>query len=396
MSVAINFEGKAAVADALADVPTRRLVEDPARGYGDVGGNMVLHADNLAGLKALLPEFAGRVQCVYIDPPYYIAASNFRRGYDDGERIPAAERAAAWLRMMWPRLLLLRKMLTADGVIWVSIDDRRKAHCRMMLDEIFGERQYVGEVIWRRGASANSGRGIGRNHETLLVYAMAPTWRRNKLPRDEALDQRLAIPDEQGRMFVPGALSGPTHGMPRGNYPVVNPTTGEGHWPPRGRVWGVAPDEMSRLVDEGRVWFGANGTGRPKRKRFLGELDGLPVPSVWDVADVGASRRGTQELFRLFPDVEEPFRYSKPRTLLERIIHLSTGPEDIVLDCFAGSGTTGHATLSINKADGGYRRFVLVEQEDYADTLTAERIRRAIAADGLPGGIEYATLGDVV
>lgn len=449
----LDFKGKSHVYGHHLVVPWRPLVPHPDRsvGAGDVDDNLIIHGDNLHALKALLPRYAGRVKCVYIDPPYNTGNEGWV--YNDNGNSPALqhwlaengpvdgedlERHDKWLTMMWPRLQLLRELLSEDGVIFVSIDDNEVHHLRMMMDEIFGEENFVGSFVWE-GTGKNDARFISVGHDYVLSYAKDITatrengnrWRATKEGVDEinaaaasaweahggdpaaasdalqtwfaGLDKRhKAFPhrhyhwiDERGVYFA-GDISWPGGGGP--TYEILHPDTGKAVKVPS-RGWQYPDRErLVKLIEDNRVHFGADETTVPQLKRYLNETSGQVLTSVF----YQDRRAAHQELVRILPEVE--FQYPKDERVIRRLLEVVTSADDIILDSFAGSGTTGHAVLALNKQDGGNRRFIMVECEDYADDVTAERMRRVIAGvdeardaplrEGLGGTFTYCALGE--
>ena len=365
-------------------------------------------------LKALLPRYAGRVDCVYIDPPYN--TGNERWVYNDNVNSPMMqrwlehakevdgedlERHDKWLCMMWPRLQLLKELLAEDGVIFVSIDDNEQHHLRMELDEIFGTENFVANIIWQKKFSPqNDARHLSDNHDFILVYAKdADVWRPNLLPRTEKQDKAYSNPDNDPRgAWMSSGLDVKTY-QKEYDYPITTPS-GRIVKPPPGACWRHSRKRFAELVADNRIWFGENGNNVPRTKRFLSEVrQGITPLTVWLHADVGHTQSATQELKQIGISFPNP----KPRTLIEQILRIGAGKNAIVLDSFAGSGTTAHAILKLNKEDGGNRKFILVECEYYANTVTAERVRRVIK--GIPdtkseslkelgGSFTFYTLGN--
>ena len=412
---AFEFKGKSHVYAHHLTVPFRPLVPDAAKSVGDASpdGNLILHGDNLHALKALLPRYADRVNCIYIDPPYNTGNEGWvyndnanghllQSWYQaqapvDGEDL---ERHDKWLTMMWPRLRLLKELLAEDGVIFVSIDDNEHHHLRMLMNEIFGERNFVANIVWNHRKSRQNDIDITLSHNMIVIYAQDR--RRFSLRGGEVDQTAFKNPDDDPRgPWVADPMDAPNV---RENltYEIVNPNTGKIHLPPKGRCWRFSREKYSRAVEDNRILFGKRGTSRPQYKRFLSEAidKGVNVSTIWD--DVGTATSATKELFKILGR-ENRFDTPKPTELIKRIVQIAAGPDALILDSFAGSGTTGQAVLELNKEDGGARRFILVECEDYADTVTAERVRRvvggvpgasdAVLRDGLDGSFLYCELG---
>ena len=388
-------------------------------------GNLIIHGDNLHALKALLPRYAGRVKCIYIDPPYNTGNEGWV--YNDKVNSPLMrewmrenspvdnedlERHDKWLCMMWPRLQLLKELLADDGAIFVSIDDNEQHHLRSIMDEVFGGGNFVANVIWqKKNNPQNDAKHLSANHDFVVCYAKNllgdVRWQRNLLPRSKRLDDRYKFDDNDGRgAWATDNLSVKTY-APEYDYPVVNPRTGRVHNPPRGSCWRVNRETMSEWLADNRIYFGKDGDGRPILKRYLRDVQQGVVPlTIWGNDEVGSTTVGRRTVLQIFHDQDNPFDNPKAVGLIDRILRIATGPNDIVLDSFAGSGTTAHAVLALNKEDGGNRKFILVECEDYADTITAERVRRVIGGvpdardeslrEGLGGGFTYCTLGQPI
>lgn len=375
-------------------------------------GNKIIHGDNLEALKSLLPEYEGKIKCIYIDPPYN--TGNEHWVYNDnvsdpklkkwlgrvvGKEAEDLTRHDKWLCMMYPRLVLLHKLLADDGAIFVSIDDHEQANLKLVMDEIFGSANFANNVIWQKKFSPqNDAKYFSDNHDFIICYAKnKPNWKRNLLRRTEAQNERYKNPDNDPRgLWTSGDVSVKTYSAAT-DYPITTPS-GRKVNPPGGYSWRFSEEKFLELVRDGRIWFGARGNNVPRLKRFLLDVQQGTVPlTVWPYHEVGHNQSAKQELKKIFFDSPVPFDTPKPPTLLNRIIELTCGKDDLVLDSFAGSATTAHAVLSLNRQDGGSRKFILIEMEDYAATITAERVKRVIRgyADkpGTGGGFDYYELG---
>ena len=418
----LDFKGKWNVYAHHMGVPYRSLVTDAARSLdpAKADDNLIVHGDNLEALKALLPRYAGRVKCIYIDPPYNTGNEGWV--YNDKVNSPLMrawlaqtvdsedlERHDKWLCMMWPRLQLLREMLADDGAIFVSIDNNEQHHLRMLMDEIFGETNFIVEIIWRKRSTPPNDKIIGADHDIILVYANnIDSVVLNLQLRSESQTARYKNPDNHPRgPWVPGDLMANVKG---GRYveslafPITNPATGQVHYPGQNGNWRFSQETIQRLLGNDEIWFGTKGNGRPKLKRFLSDVkEGVTYPSIWDFVPMNTV--GSSEMQMIFGD-STTFENPKPEGLIREVLRLGAGPNDLVLDSFAGSGTTAHAVLALNKEDGGNRRFILVECEEYADSITAERVRRVIRGvpnakdaalrEGLDGSFTYCTLGEPI
>ena len=472
----LNWIGKDKVLNHHNEVPYRIL--DKKYSYGDDGSggnpssNMIIHGDNLEALKALLPEFEGKVKCIYIDPPYNTGNENWvyndnvndpkmRKWLGDvvGKEGDGLSRHDKWLCMMYPRLRLLQKLLSEDGAIFISIDDNELYSLKWVCDEIFGSNCFVANISWQRTYSMrNDAKGVPAEIEHILVYSKKIDWQPKKLERTESMDSKYKNPDNDPkgmwRNIVASAPNATTHqGMV---YAIQNPLTGELAYPPQGRCWclgqdqmldamkqwcdyelkdledydkratvcNVSADEIRRnvlaIVVKGNIqeakeraekiykedtlpefFFSKNGYGTLSRKAYLSEMGGRPVTNLWPFEETGHTDEASRLLKSVFGG-KVVFDTPKPPRLLERILHIAGEDDSIILDSFAGSGTTAHAVLNANKADGGSRRFILVEMEDYADSITAERVKRVIdgygegnkAVPGTGGGFSFYELGE--
>ena len=433
--------------------------------------NMIIHGDNLEALKALLPQYEGKVKCIYIDPPYNTGNEGWC--YNDNVSDPRIQkwlgevvgkegedltRHDKWLCMMYPRLMLLQKLLADDGVIFISIDGNELYNLKAICDEIFGASCYVSDIAWQRTYSTrNDSKGIVNEVEHLLVYSKVPGWNPNKLPRTEEMNARYSNPDndvcawKSTDAFAPGAS---THqGMV---YAIQNPFTGALIYPSNGRHWSLGQDQMLDImsqwgeyelqdiadtsqrasicgVDVEQVkadvkaimltttleqslqkatevynrgcwptfYFGQGGKGGIRRKTYLDNVGGRIPTNFWPFSETGHTDEAKKEMLAIF-DGKATFDTPKPHRLIEFVLKVAGTQDALILDSFAGSGTTAHAVLNMNKADGGHRKFILVEMGDYADTITAERVKRVIhgygegknAVDGTGGSFSYYELGE--
>lgn len=393
----IEFKGKEFVFNHHLSVPFRPLIADPSRsiGTGSLDGNLIIHGDNLHSLKALLPRYAGKVDCIFIDPPYntgnegWCYSDNVNSPYirewlskapvnvDDGLRHDK------WLCMMWPRLRLLRELLSDRGSLWMTLDDNEIHRARAILDEIFGEQNFVATCIWQKVYSPkNAVNFFSEDHDYLLIYAKGKeVWRPNLLERTAEMEARYSNPDNDPRgPWKPGDLSARNY-YGEGTYPITCPSGRRIAGPPRGMYWRVSESKFRRMDKDGRMWWGKDGNNIPSIKRFRAEVKAGRVPqTIWPYDEVGHTQDAKKEILSImdFKSSDEVFVTPKPVRLVERVLELATDENSIVLDSFAGSGTTGHAVLTANSKDSGSRRFIMVECEEYADTLTAERMRRVI------------------
>ena len=417
----LQFKGKVFVENLHLGVPYHELT--PVRGKGlskpvSLHDNLIVHGDNLAALKALLPTYHGKVKCIYIDPPYNTGNEGW--AYNDRVNSPMMKdwfgkvvdrddltRHDKWCCMMLPRLKLLRELLRDDGAIFVSIDDNEVHRLRCLMDEVFGEENFLTTVIWQKVFSPkNTARHFSEDHDFVLVYARdAEQWKPNLMERPTGATDRYRNPDgdERGPWSSSDLTARNYYGQ--GTYEVASPS-GRTFRPSVGNYFRVSPSNFKALDDDGRIWWGKNGNAMPRLKRYLSEVKSGVVPqTLWHHADVGHTQAAKKELVSVlnFERSEDVFNTVKPTTLIDRVLRIATDKDSIVLDSFAGSGTTAQAVLALNKEDGGDRRFILVECEDYADTITAERVRRVIKGvpsvkdeslrEGLGGTFSYFKLG---
>jgi len=392
----IVFKGKEYVYNHHLTVPYRPLLADKAKGIGpeDLNSNLIIHGDNLHALKALLPRYAGRVDLVFIDPPYNTGNEGWC--YNDNVNSPIMKewlstnpvdgedmlRHDKWLCMMWPRLVLLRELMNDNGSIWITLDDNEVHHARGVLDEIFGADNFVATCIWQKNFSPkNTAQFFSEDHDYVLVYAKdKQQWRPNLLERTAEMDARYSNPDKHPRgPWTSGDLSARNF-YSEGTYPVTAPSGRVFEGPPPGRYWGISKEKFLQLDADNCIWWGDDGNNMPRLKRFQRDVkQGRTPQTLWFYDEVGHTQDAKKTLLEMgvLKDQESTIT-PKPVALLERILELASAPDSIILDSFAGSATTAHAVLKANAKDGGRRKFILVEGEAYADKLTAERVRRAI------------------
>ncbi|WP_026962300.1 site-specific DNA-methyltransferase [Alicyclobacillus herbarius] len=422
----LQFKGKSFVQNHHLTVKYHELIPVPEKSLTDkvrLDDNLIIHGDNLIALKALLPIYAGKVKCIYIDPPYNTGTEHWV--YNDNVNSPMIRdwlgkvvdredltRHDKWLCMMMPRLKLLRELLREDGAIFVSCDDHEQHRLRMIMDEIFGEDNFVATIIWQKKyASANDHKSIAPMHDFILVYQRSASFRRNLLPRTEKKDRQYRYEDERGVFRLSDYTCNKTaEERPNLYYPIINPNTGEEIWPSRTRVWAYSKEVHEQHVAQGLIYWGKDGRAKvPAFKRYKNELRGGGgiVPNTWWTFEIAGHTDGAKKEIRSILEEDGlDFITPKPTRLIERILQIATDKDSIVLDSFAGSGTTAHAVLALNKKDGGNRKFILVEMEEYADRITAERVRRVIRGvpgakdealrEGLGGTFSYFELGQAI
>ena len=429
----LHWIGKEKVINHHLNVPFRVLdhqygfdngVQSPAE---TVSGNKIIHGDNLEALKALLPEYEGKIKCIYIDPPYNTGNEGWV--YNDNVNDPKIKkwihdvvgkegedlsRHDKWLCMMYPRLKLLHKLLSEDGLLLISIDDSEFSLLKLLNDEIFGQQNFFATFVWRRRVSSSMASSwISKDHEYILGFSKNPN---SVFVR--GLDRDLSkynIPDKDGRFYASMPLTvGMTKEMrPNQWYELINPKTGTGYLPTKGRVWGFYPPTMAeKIASDMIIW----PEDYPDRKLTTPRLKSYPEDAKRDrkplstwifelnqeidllgnvFIKTGKNEEGARLLKEMFGD--NVFTYAKPLSLIQSLISQFTQDQDIILDSFSGSGTTAHAVINLNKQDGGDRKFILVEMEEYAETVTAERVKRVIKGyagqEGTGGSFDYYELG---
>ena len=436
----LDFKGKHHIYAHHLSVPYRPLEPDESLSCNPSAAedNFIIRGDNLYALKALLPRYANRVKCIYIDPPYNTGNKDWI--YQDDVNNPPMqewfrehspvdnedmERHDKWLCMMWPRLHLLKELLAEDGVIFISIDDNEQHHLRMLMDEIFGDENFVAIITVRSNPGGRDYGGIARTHDYVIAYRKTLATELNSIAVE--VEKILPLTDEEGRFMVRELRNRNVRfnnlNRPNLYYPIyVNPDE-----PDENDLYTVSLVntegwvEVFPLESQGikTVWrwqketvlqnLNRNVMGKKKRDGNFQIVekyrkDTKRERSILSDKDF-RNERGTLTLKSIF-NGQSPFDYPKSDLLINRLIELGTDKDSIVLDSFAGSGTTAHAVLALNKEDGGNRKFILVECEDYADTITAERVRRVINGvenakdkslkEGLGGSFTYCTLGDPI
>jgi adenine-specific DNA-methyltransferase len=421
----LDWIGKQAVVRHHAEVPFHLLKEDPDLSCGGEAGagNLIVQGDNLKALKALLPHYAGQVKCIFIDPPYNTGNEGWV--YNDNVNSPEIKRWLEsvvgkegedltrhdkWLCMMYPRLMLLKRFLREDGAIFVSLDDNEIGPLRLIMDEIFGAQNFVATIIWQKKyAVSNDHKSIAPMHDYVLVYQRTGSFRRNLLPRTEVNDKQYKFTDDKGLFRVSDYTCNKTADeRPNLYYPVKNPNTGQEVWPKRTRVWGYSREVFDQHEQEGLIWWGKEGKASvPAFKRYRDSLKGgggTVPPTLWTHEFADHNDGAKKELREIFgAQAALDFFTPKPTRLIQRILQIASESDSLILDSFAGSGTTGHAVLKQNAEDGGRRRFILVEMdENIAQNITAERVQRVSqgyknakneSVSGLGSGFRFAKLG---
>ena len=340
--------------------------------YGDTRtGNALIQGENLRVLDTLQTRYSGKVRCVYIDPPYN-NQERYRHYLDTRSH-------QAWLDMMVARLLALKPLLSIDGSLWISIDDREIHYLKVAADEIFGRDNFVTTVVWQQRTSRENRKVFSNNHEYLLVYATNPRKfraRRNLLPGGPALLARYTNPDSdpRGPWQSVSANVQDGHATASQFYDLVAPS-GKVHRPPEGRCWVYSKDKMQQEIAAGNIWFGKTGAGVPRLKRFLQSSKvGLTPETLWPALEVGTTDEAKKQLLKLFPD-NGVFDTPKPEGLIRRVLEIATDPGDLVLDAFLGSGTTAAVAHKLN------RRYIGIEHGAHAVTYCAARLRFVVDGD---------------
>ncbi|MDR6579323.1 site-specific DNA-methyltransferase [Pseudomonas extremaustralis] len=358
----------------------RILIEAPELSYHaetrrerDHFDNRLIHGDNLLALKALEtdPDVRGQVKCIFIDPPYN-TGSAFEH-YDDGIE------HSLWLSLIRARLEILKELLASDGSIWVSIDDREYAYLRVLMDEVFGRSCFVATSVWQKRYSRENRGVMGDAHDYILIYAKDPSKFKavaNKIPMDEKSAAVYKNPnkDPKGRWRgVPMTAQG---FRPNQMYPITTPT-GVVHHPPEGRCWSTTEGNYLELRKAGRIYFGKNGDSQPSTIRYLDEVEGVTPWTWWPHEECGHTDEAKKEMHSLFGR-DNAFDTPKPERLIKRVLHIATNPGDLVLDSFAGSGTTGAVAHKMG------RRWIMVELGEHAKTHIVPRMQKVI--DGTDKG----------
>lgn len=413
----LNWHGKRAARQLALTPSTGTLRPCPDESVDwDITKNLMIEGDNLEVLKLLQKSYAGKVKLIYIDPPYntgkdFVYPDNFQNSIQnymqltgqvaDGRRISSNSEASGrfhtdWLSMMYPRLRLARTLLREDGVLFVSIDSTEVANLRLVSDEVFGSECFIIDLIWKKRDGAPNDRNIGSVHEHILIYGKTlgegnlrtvAEDRLNLMPRTEKADAEYQIfrepsgPDPRGKFRKIDTTANAKGGRDVASlhYGLKNPYTGEIVFPRDGTCWRHSEEEMQRLQADGRLYWGVNGTATtPMRKLFLSEAkQGMTTPSI--LPDMPLNQHAARELEVLF-EQKSVFDTPKPTELLKLLAHLGSGPDDICMDFFAGSGSFGEAIMQLNLSDGGRRRFVLVQLPEPIEDSAEKRIARDYCA----------------
>ena len=375
----------------IAQMPTSATLRpEPAKSIDwDTTKNVFIEGDNLEVLKILQKYYHGKIKMIYIDPPYntgkdFVYPDNFKEGLDnylvwtnqvnrEGQKVSTNRETEGryhsnWLNMMHPRLRLARNLLKDDGLISISIDDTEVAALRLLCDEIFGSDNFVAQVIWERSyAPVNLKKHFSENHEYVVIYAKSKgALKEFSLARGDDADARYKNPDNDARGVWKSDNFSVGPAVTKNIYEIITPS-GRKVMPPSGRSWLYSREKYEELRKDDRVWFGIDGSNVPSYKRFLTEVkQGITPMTIWKYKDVGHSQDAAKELKALFDGISH-FSYPKPMKLISQLIELNTHDDDIILDFFAGSATTGHAVMKKNLDDGARRSFILVQLPEPTD-----------------------------
>lgn len=412
----LNWIGKDKVINHHNQVPYRVLERKYSYGNGektneDNGSeNMIIHGDNLEALKSLLPKYEGKVKCIYIDPPYNTGNEGWV--YNDNVNDPKIRkwlgevvgkegedlsRHDKWLCMMYPRLRLLQRLLADDGVIFVSIDDLEVSYLKLIMDEIFGKNKFIAQLVWksRQNKDNRNITNVSIDHEYVLCYG-------EKLRGCQRKEEQYKNPDNDPRgPWTSANMVGlaTEEARPNLHYDLINPNTGINYGKPA-KGWRYDKKTMAKLIEEGRIIWPDNPMGRPRKKQYLSDLVGTYTGYSSIIGENIYTRDGNKEQMDIWGKIV--FDFPKNSLIIGELLEQAVGDDGIILDSFAGSGTTAHAVLNMNKADGGNRKFILIETMDYAENITAERVRRVIEGygegdkkvDGTGGNFNFYELGE--
>jgi adenine-specific DNA-methyltransferase len=360
----------------------RILLEEPEKSHHaryrvthkDIFDNRLIYGDNLLALKALEAEFAGKVKCVFIDPPYN-TGSAFEH-YDDGLE------HSIWLGLMRDRLEIIRRLLSDDGSLWITIDDNEAHYLKVLCDELLGRGNFIANVLWQKRTSPEARLQLGAAHDHVLVYGRsAENIKLNRLSLSDEQTKNFKNPDNDPRGPWASTDFSAQGWRPNQMYKLVTPA-GTEYEPPPARCWANIESEFHRLCSEARIWFGKDGTSRPRVKNYLNEVTGVSVWTWWPNTEVGHNQEAKKEINQLF-GANEAFVTPKPERLLKRVLEIATNPGDLILDSFAGSGTTGAVAHKMG------RRWIMVELGEHCHTHIIPRLKKVIDGED-PGGVTKA------
>lgn len=415
----LDWIGKKAVVNHHREVPFHLLRENPDLSAGDpASGNLLVQGDNLLALKALLPYYAGQVKCVCIDPPYNTGEQNW--AYNDnvnspeikswlgkvvGKEMEDLTRHDKWLCMMYPRMQLIVQFLRSDGFLFVCLDDVEIARFRLMMEEILSPKNYITTLIWksRRNLDNRSLHNVSSDHEYVVAYRMGDSGFKGQ---EKDMDKYNNPDDDPRGPWMSDNLVGlaTKDRRPNLHYDLINPATGD-IYPCHQKGWRYSQETMQQKIAENRILWPASKNGRPRHKKFANDLQSEFAGFSSFIA-CGNTNEGTEEVSRIMGG--EQFIFPKPRTLIQALLQQTTSADDLILDSFGGTGTTAHAVMAQNAADGGSRRFILVEMDkNICKTVTSERLKRVISGynyinntnkeidvDGIDGGFRFCELGE--
>ena len=410
----LTWNGKARARQIAQEVSTGTLrpAKEESKNW-DNTENIYIEGDNLEVLKLLQKSYHGKMKMIYIDPPYntgkdFVYKDNFRANIENYKKVTGqvseegtklttntdtdGRYHSNWLNMMYPRLKLARNLLTDDGVIFISIDDNEQANLKKLCDEIFGEENFVAQIVWERAyAPVNLKKHFSESHDYIVCYSKNINLSiNNGLKRSEEADNRYLNPDNDPRGVWQSDNFSVGPAVESNIYKIVSPS-GRENYPPNGRSWRVSEEKFKEMLLDNRVWFGEDGNGVPRQKRFLSEVKNSITPmTIWKYTEVGHSQDATKKLKELFDEVHV-FDYSKTVELIKRCIELYTIQGDIILDFFSGSATTAHSVMQLNAEDGGTRKYIMIQLPELCDEdseaykagykniceIGKERIRRA-------------------
>lgn len=380
--------GKSA-AKRNAFTPTRATLHyDEKRSVNaETTENIIIEGENLEVLKVLTSSYRNKVKCIYIDPPYntgedrvykdnyYESKEQYWERSEYGTNIDTNSNTegryhSSWLDLMYSRLLIARNLLKEDGVIFISIDDHEIHHLHKLCDEIFFEENFVANIVWQKRTSPDARYNLGPAHDYILVYAkniekLKPTLNKIELTEERASEYKNPDNDPRGR-WASVDITGQTGHATESQFYTISTPAGIEYTPPIGRCWALSKETFNDLVKDNRIWFGADGTSRPRKKNFLSEVDGVNAWTWWTNKEVGHNQEAAKELKELL-GAADIFDNPKPTKLLSKIFEIATKENDIILDFFAGSGTTGHSVVKLNNQQLAHRKFILVQIPEFTD-----------------------------
>ena len=365
------------------------LIYDEARSVNPTESeNLIIEGENLAVLKLLSKSYREQVKCIYIDPPYntgndFVYSDKFnqdKKEYwedaeitENGYKIDSNTETdgrfhSNWLNMMYSRLLIARQLLKEDGVIFISIDDNEVHHLRKLCDDVFGEDNFLANVVWQKKyAATNDAKGFSAMHDHIIVYQKSESFERRLLPRTEEQNKPYKNDDGDGKGLWRSDNLLVKSFSESGVFPIKNPNTGKEYMPPQGNCWRGSVTTIDNWLKEKRIFFGKDGKGAPQLKRYLKEVQQGRVPTTWwTFQEVGHNDAANKEMQSLF-NSKSPFDTPKPSKLIKQILEIAINDNDISLDFFAGSGTLGQAITELNQKDGGNRKHILVQLPEQTD-----------------------------